>query len=129
MSAFSDSNISHDCSYCFVFSIQIINLFTLGKPFIATSPQKIMLSFFSDIESFVCPGVNKIFPCNKSSRDFLFSSFIVMNLSLNLSSMGGNRCSAFPKSPIRRQKSTQVAYCILRQMNFALVLKLKLIPY
>ena len=71
-SAFSSINSFHEFWNAFLFSIHIVTLLRLGIPFIAASPQKILLPVFKDMESAVCPGVNKIFPCNKFSMLSIF---------------------------------------------------------
>ena len=81
VSASVEINRSHDFSKSATFSIQIISLLLLGRPFIAASPQKIILPRFRDIESEVCPGVDNISPSSRVSTSHLFSSVITISLS------------------------------------------------
>ena len=105
----------------------MVTLLILGMPFIAASPQKILLSILREIESEVCPGVSRIFPCNMASKDDKFWGDISTNLPIFCCSIAGKRCFPLPISPINLQKANAIKllqppineFCPLRSAGIA----------
>ena len=87
-----------------LFSIQMVILRRLGKPFMAASPQNRLPSGRSrEMESSVCPGVSRMRPPRAISNASRFSAVTATNRSSSDASRGGKRCSPWPRSFIRRQ--------------------------
>lgn len=83
----------------------MVTLLILGMPFIAASPQKILLSILREIESEVCPGVSRIFPCNMASKDDKFWGDISTNLPIFCCSIGRKKMLPFADQSHKLTKS------------------------
>ena len=74
------------------------------NPFMAASPGKIARPTFSETESPVWPGVNRILPPSRVSRSFRVPSVIHMIRSSNVLERGGKRCFPLPHRDMHLQK-------------------------